>query len=105
MNLNSLQIHAQNAIAQRPDLKSEILDLVGLAVDMIDEGKNPESESDCAIDSINELIENAPAPARFPYPSNHLTYVEAFDRFLPVNWKQIPVSYLAARYPSREIQI
>jgi hypothetical protein len=98
IELNSLKVHAQNAIAQRPDLESEIRDLVSLALEMIDEVKSPDTESDCAIDSIDELIENAPAPARFPYPSNHLQYVEAFDRFLPVNWKQIPTCYLVSRY-------
>jgi hypothetical protein len=98
IELKTLEIHAQNAVAQRPDLRSEISGLYNLALEMIDEGKSPDSESDCAIDSIDELIENAPAPARFPYPSNHLQYVEAFDRFLPVNWKQIPVSYLVSRY-------
>jgi len=98
MRFEYLRQYAKDAVKRRPDLKTEIWDLVCLAVDMVFEGKQLENEIEGAISNIDELIETAPEPGRFPHPSNHLRYCSAFDAFLPVNWEKIPVCYLVNRY-------
>lgn len=62
MNLQYFQDYTRKAINDHPNLEVEILDFYWLAINEIEEGGSERHEIDLAINSIQELIEDATEP-------------------------------------------
>ena len=56
-NFKELFSHAKNVIAQHPDLKEEILDLIDLCHSEIEEGGSVDHELHLCKTDIDELVE------------------------------------------------
>ncbi len=56
MTLIELEIDARAIIAKRPDLRSQILDLVQLAKDEVEQDGSESHECELAMNDINDLL-------------------------------------------------